>query len=505
MSSAQAARLRPGDVALRSQAIGALAIPDFREIRRRPAQHRDDGTPLRQAMAPAMDRYASIMPDDSIAIRRTSGGGGGIEHPPAQPGPPDWLEFSPDGRYLVALSMQLATDAVIWDTATGAERLRVPAAMVKSAYGVIRFRETLPEVVMLQGNSVRILPLDGSASRSIPLPSHKDLLTGEFSGRVLAGSRTNGRAYLVNLSAGSVESTLPAFASSFAFGLSPDARTTAVSSDGLVTLHDLTNSGIETAQMPGKQGPVPLLVFETPAARFSSPAVGMGPQSCLDAQIAPCLAAIPLPSSCRFTSDGMAGWPARTAGRWISWNREWAGRESCRVLRMAANDLSNRMVFGAAGRLLLSTGDDGVQVSDAATLRMLLTLPSPTVRECVMPGPSGPLYVASTGGLFRRTVRQQDGHFVFGDAELLLPGDAWSVAASADGATIAAMAGRGIFVSANGGELTPVMPAPEQYRTMSLSPDGRWLALRGARLLVLDLSNPELASRRPSGRAQAPR
>lgn len=486
----EAARLRPGDVALRSQAIAALAIPDFREVRRWPALLAEDGKPLHQIMAPALDRYASVQPDGRVTICRTDGDAGAVVLPVQTP-PPEWLEFSTDGRHLVTLYPQRGGDAVVWDTVTGTERLRIPAEIAAKTYDFVRFRADAPEVVMLQDSALLIMPLDGSAPRTIPLPSRKDVLTLVCADRVLAGSRTNGRAYLVNLAAGSVEQTLPPFPSSFSFGLAPDARTAAMSTDGYVSLHDLTGSGSEGVTLPGRQGAVTVMDFD-PAGEVLITSGWDGTSRLFGCADRALLASYPasISRTVRFAQDWRMAWTDGTNFDLVE--AAWAGRNACRAWRMPANHLANLAAFAAEGRLLLSTGAAGVQVTDAATLRTLEMLASAPVHGCAMTTADGPLFAATTEGLFRRSVQRtaEDG-FHFGAPELLLPGDAWAVAASPDGSTIAAMAGWKIHVSRSGGAFTELMPAPEQFRSMTISRDGRWLAMRGTRLLVIDLQSPE--------------
>jgi serine/threonine protein kinase/WD40 repeat protein len=484
----EAARQRPGDVALRSQAIAALAIPDFREVRRWPSMKTKDGTPLRQAMSPDFQRFAQVMPDTSVVIRPTDGTGAEVRLPP-QPIMSDWVSFSPDGAFVQTASVQVPGDAVIWDSRTGAERLRIPALAVAKAYGMIHFRETVPEVVMLQGSVVRILSLEGHAPRSIPLPSPKDLLTTIFADRTLAGSRTNGRAFLVNLATNSVEFTMPRFDASFSFGLSQDARSVAMSHDGYISLYDLSGPSTDGVPLPGRQGAVTLLNFD-PAGEvlFSSGWDGTSRLfGCADLSLLSRHSGA-ITSSILFQLGRIV---CTDASSLDMFECEWAGREACRALRLPANSVATCATFAAEGRLILSAGGTGLQVNDAATLRPRLTVPFAPVRACLMPQTDGPLYVATTAGLFRHEVQPApDGGFAISPADLQLPGDAWDVAASADGTTVVAMA-RGSLHISRGGAFTRLMPAPAQFRSLTLSPDGRWLCLRGTQLLVYDLTQPE--------------
>ncbi len=485
----EAALIHPGDVALRSQAITALAIPDFREISRWPASQSPDGSPLRQAINPNIDRYASVQPDGTIRFRPTHGPGTDLTIKGPSP-ISEWLDFSPDGRYLVSMSPQRRGDCIVWETDSGSVQLHIPAPVAAEALDMVRFNQSRPELIMLVDKAIRIFPLDGSAPVSIPLPSPRDILSAVASDRILVGSRHNGPAYLVNLLSHSVELAMPPFDSSCSFGLSHDARTAAVGANGTVSVHNLVPNPPQPDSL-GRHGTITTLEFD-PAdeALFISgwegtlQLYGVADRTLLG--LHPAF----VTGSIRFTNNHRIAYSDGTTYDLIE--AEWAGRDVCRPWRLPTSHLSNIANFSADGRLLLSNGDSGVQINDARSLLPTHLLPSASVRHTAMPTESGPLYTATIEGLFQHNVhRNPDGSLQFDPPSLLIPGDTWSVAASADGLTVAAMTKGTIHLRRNLGNFAPVMPAPEQFRMLFLSPDGRWLATRGTRLLVFDLNAPD--------------
>lgn len=485
----EAALIHPGDVALRSQAITALAIPDFREISRWPAAQSPDGAPLRQAITPDIDRYASVQPDGTIRIRPTHGPGSDLTIKGPSP-ISEWLDFSPDGRYLVSMSPQRRGDCIVWETGSGSVQLRIPATVAAEALDMVRFNHSRTELVMLVDKAIRIFPLDGSNPVSIPLPSRRDVLSAVSADRILAGSRSKGPVYLVNLLSRSVELAMPPFDASFSFGLSHDARTAAVSANGTVSTHNLVPNPPPPATL-GRHGAITTLEFD-PANEvlFTSgwdgtlQLYGMADRTLLG--LHPAF----VTGSIRFNPAHRIAYSDGTTYDLVE--AEWSGRDVCRPWRLPLSDLSNIATFAADGRLLLSTGNSGVQINDARSLLPIQILPSAAVRHTAMPSASGPLYTATIEGLFQHNVHPNpDGSLLFDPPSLLLPGDTWGVSTSSDGLTVAAMTKGTIHLRRNLSAFTPLMPAPEQFRMLFLSPDGRWLATRGTRLLVFDLNAPD--------------
>jgi serine/threonine protein kinase/WD40 repeat protein/Tfp pilus assembly protein PilF len=508
---AEAAKIRPTPE-LRNEAIACLALVDLQPR----GQWRLPRAFARGGFDAALERYAFSDPQGNIHLRRVADDQD-IRHLRA-PGPCSALHFSRDGRYLAGRVMGDNSHNV-WDLDRPDS---TPGVQIKETVGEFAFSPDSRRFAVGRADGSiglydcatgRLLQRVGGRLRATKLALHPQ-------GRQIAVSSSEGPSVqVVDLEQQTVVKSWPVPEGTWGLDWSGDGRFLAAGChDHLIYVWNMgTKVPRLQSVLEGHQNLVTDLRFAPTGGLLVSSAWD-GTTRLWDPVSGRHL--LQARGECwGLSADGRRLVTTEDGQAFQLW--ELARAEECRTLHHG--QVGNRtpragwvytVDFHPKGRLLASTGRDGVRFWDVATASEVahLPLPSASGRFC----PQGGEFVThSVAGVHRWPVRPPhppEREYRLGPPETLLAGDtgdgAESVPAwSTDGRRLA-FADRGrrqaVVVNTKRPAERVFLPHPG-VRYVALSPNGRWVATgtwQGKGVKVWDTTSGKLVWERPGGSAR---
>lgn len=490
-----AAQLRPGEAELRDAAISALAIPDFREVRRVPVP----GAVLAKTFASDLETVFFVATNGLIQARRVSDGADLYALDPAGPGPVEWLR-NPGGsaRWLLAGRRDATID--LWDVVARKIVLRLP-----SSYHCVVSADDRWLADLTRTGRVRIYELATGSSREAPLEPVFDLLSPGAADCFPVASRQTNLVSVVEFSTGAVRTTIrtPEEDTIHSVALSPDGRTVLVNyRGGHVQVYDADEPGVPRSAFAPHSNAISFAKFH-PDGDWCVTGSWDGTMRLLGVNEGRPLAVLrDITEAPIFSPDGRrAGWLNHTTGLGIL---EVVGREACRVLGEripGVDDLPGpwNAAFLPDGRLLATSCSDGIRLYETRVGRQVAHIPSTNWYAVSFAGPSA-LYAAGVNGVSRwRLEWPGPDEVVVRPEERLSQAYQWHLSGSADGSMVAAFGSTNVTLFT--ADRPPrAFPHHMGIRGGFLSPDGRRFSAAQAStgLVVWDTATGDVVRRFPA-------
>jgi eukaryotic-like serine/threonine-protein kinase len=485
---------------MRNEALAALALTDLRADK----EWADDSPGTSLIFAPGLRYYARYDPKGTVYVR-SSGDGAELCRLRA-PGPGEnCLKFSPDGRLLAVLNLELEK-AQVWtlaekenseisegsEVAVGKSPAIVFEEKWRGGYGDFCFSPDSREIVLQQPPDLAIAVFDLATQKKtggLPPVGDDCWLAFNPKARQLALGIARVRVEVRDLVTGKVLWKQPISRDIDSLTWNPDGKTLAVCQSSfrgdVISLWDGA-SGKPVGNLEGPPGGGGRCVFNHAGSLLASngwewilrlwdPLSGR--------QLFSTFAVPPLDGG-PFSPDGRFLAATEYDGKLRIW--EVAAGDEYRTL--TANPLQSKIAFvsstvSADGRLLAAGGSGSVGLWDLPSGKNLALIEGSPGINIVLLEPSGALLTMSLNGLFRRQIRREPetGIVHLGAPERLpVPGSPCPIAQSTDGGVLASAQfdGAVVLLADQPNHLVPLGPHAD-VRGVAVSPDGQLVVTGG--------------------------
>jgi len=472
----KAAEIRPS-LELRNEAIAALALVDIRVIKtpRNPNPKREF-----TAWDAAMEQYAVVTAGKDIVLRRATDDGELARLPAIDSAPSYPYPFSPDGAWLPVLYGDGGLR--IWNVARAEPLLNVPAVRL---HQIIHFHPDGRRVVIAhRSTELSIYSLaNGAEVKLFPIPYPAECVRFDPSGERLAiTAMQRTEALVLDANSGAVQLSLPHPAAVGEVAWHPSGeRLATAGKDGMLRVWDVA-TGKLLRTMNGRRGELGNVAYAHRGRLLLS--TDWGGLLLWDPETGERLVTLETHGGtiCVSADDrrvGLVEWGQHRLGLC-----ELALGREAQSIRVPGTNAITDATFSPDARWLACAVSDAVYLLNAESTALLVRIPA-TGAASVCFNPDGEtLYVADARGLFAWPIHANvaSGEVVFGPSKRL--GSASPVRlvrSSPTGKIVAAIHDTHCHLISveTGDEVKTDAVAGAYIRSLSFSPDGRWLAAGG--------------------------